>query len=175
MAEQGLPPLDPSERDKSSVWRVEIRAYKRHLKDKWDVTTWGDLREKLPEILHYALCDVRYAQPTADCNRARWPDHPLWAIAHDAFGREMEDLVSMADRAEIDRIIEQKSDEALCNQIAALMLSRAGLKNVSRDRLQEFALATSRQIARDWERKQERTLEWLAQAKIKYHGLSERT
>jgi len=167
---QGLPPPDPSDRDLSSVWRIEIRAYKRHLKDKWAVTTWGDLREKLPEILHHALCDVRYTQPNADSNRARWPDHPIWEIAHDAFGQDMEDLASMADRAEIGRIIEQKSDEALCNQIGALMLSRAGLKNVSPDRLLEFAVATARQIAREWDHKPERTMERLALAKIKYQG-----
>lgn len=128
LAEQALPPLDSSERDKSSVWRVEIRAYKRHLKDKWDVTTWGELRDKLPHILHHALCDVRYTQPSTDSNRARWPDHPLWTIAHDAFGRDMEDLASMADRAEIDRILELKSDEALCSQISGYLFSRAGLK-----------------------------------------------
>ena len=173
LAAQGLAPLDPTDRAKSAVWRVEIRAYKRHLKDKWGVTTWGDLREKLPEILHYSLCDVRYTHPTSDTNRARWPDHPLWSIAHDAFAQDMEDLASMADRAEIDRMIELKSDEALCSQIAGYIISRAGLKNVARDRLGEFAIATARQIGREWDLKPERAVERLEQAKLKYHGLLE--
>jgi hypothetical protein len=108
---QGLPPLDPKERSKSAVWRVEVRAYKRHLKDKWGVTTWGDLRDKLPEILHYALCDVRYTQPTADSNRARWPDHPLWDIARDAFSRDFADLQSMVDRATIYDMLRARSDD----------------------------------------------------------------
>jgi len=173
LAAQGLPPLDPKDRTQSSVWRIEIRAYKRHLKDKWGVTTWGDLRERLPEILHYALCDVRYTLPTGDSNRARWPDHRIWSVAHDAFGQDMEDLASMVDRAEIERMIELRSDEALCSQIAGYIISRAGLKNVARDRLEEFAIATARQIGREWDLKPERALERLEQAKLRYHGLSE--
>lgn len=81
LAEQRLPPLDRHDRAPSSVWRVEIRAFKRHLKDTWGVTTWGHLREQPLAIQHHALCDVRFVTLTTDTNRAHWPKHPLWTLA----------------------------------------------------------------------------------------------
>ena len=171
LAEQGLPPLDPKDRANSAVWRVELRLYKRHLKDKWRVSTWGDLRDKLPEMLHYTLCDIRYTQPSNDSNRARWPDHPIWGIAHDAFGRDMADLASMADRAVIDDMLRSRSDEALRAQITSCLLSRAALHRVADGRIDAFALGTCQQLIRDWKRYPERHNEKLARARVRYGSL----
>jgi hypothetical protein len=168
LADQGLPPLDPKDRESSAVWRLELRAYKRHLKDKWGVTTWGDLREKLPEILHYTLCDIRYTQPTADTNRARWPDHPIWGLAHEAFGRDMSDLASMVDRAVIDDLLRARSDEALRAQITSSLLSRAALHKVADAQIETFSRGTLDQLLRDWKRNPERIDEKLARARVRY-------
>lgn len=168
LAAQGLPPLDQTDRAASTVWRIELRAFKRHLKDKWDVTTWGHLRERLHEILHYTLCDVRFIIPNADTNRARWPDHPLWALAHDAFAGDMEDLQSMADPALIHELIKAERDEMLQKQIAGCMLSRAALNDVSEERLGAYAMGCADQIMRGWQRTPDRTRDKLAQARVKY-------
>ncbi|WFE75750.1 hypothetical protein [Roseinatronobacter sp. S2] len=173
LAAQGLPPLDPTDRAQSSVWRIEIRAYKRHLKDKWGVTTWGDLREKLPEILHYSLCDVRYTLPTGDSNRARWPDHPIWSIAHDAFAQDMEDLASMVDRAHIDALLLGRSDDALLRQITSCLISRAALFGIQEDRLLNFAEGTIHQLIRGWSDDKSRIREKLAQARSRYGAVGE--
>ena len=35
----GKPVLDPTDRASSQIWRVEVRAGKDHLKDRWGITT----------------------------------------------------------------------------------------------------------------------------------------
>jgi hypothetical protein len=57
---QGLPPIDLNDRETSQIWRVELRAYKRHLKEDWGVATWWQLQQKLPEIFNRLLADIRY-------------------------------------------------------------------------------------------------------------------
>jgi len=174
MSAQGLPLLGPKDRAASSVWRLEIRAYKRHLKDKWDVTTWGHLREKLPAILHHALCDVRLTVPTADTNRARWPDHPLWTLAHNAFAQDMDDLHSMVDPAVIEALILEERNTMLKKQIAGCLLSSAALNGIAESDLGAYVVSSAHKIAEDWAVSPGRTQQRLAQAVAKYHGMLEK-
>lgn len=51
---------------------MELRAYKRHLKDTWGVTSWSDFDDKLGDIYAKMVADIRYTDPTSDTNRARW-------------------------------------------------------------------------------------------------------
>lgn len=168
LAAQGLPPLDPRNRDTSTVWRVEIRAFKRHLKDDWAVTTWGNLRDNLSPILQLALGEVRYTVPTADTNRARWPVHPLWALIAAAAVGDMEDLASMVDRSSIDALLTAERDEMLQKQIAGCSLSRAALNGVPIELLDVYALGNMHQIIREWQRNPDWTQDRLAQARAKY-------
>ena len=171
LARQGLPPLNPKDRDSSAVWRVELRAYKRHLKDTCGVTTWGDLRDKLPGILHAMLADIRYTQPSDDTNRARWPAHPIWDLARDAFSRDMTDLSSMVDPALIDDLLRARSDEVLRAQITSCLLARAALHKVPDSAVRTFASGTLGQLFRDWMRNPQRFEERLAQARVRYGSL----
>ncbi len=170
---KGLPPLDLSLRTASAVWRVEIRAFKRHLKDKWEVTTWADLRKKLPQILAEALGTVRYVVPNGDSNRARWPVHPLWSLVGHAVAEDMHDLASMVDPAIITKLLKEERDEMLFKQIAGCMLSRAALNDVPDSRLGAYVMGSADQIVRDWQRKPEQTTAKLAQARAKYGGVVE--
>jgi len=165
---QGLPPLDMKDRASSEVWRVEIRAHKRHLKDKWGVSTWGHLRDRLPHILHHALCDVRFTIPQPASNRARWPDHPLWTLVGDALADDLEGLGSMADPAAIETMVLAERDAVLAAQINGCLLSRAALHDVSSERLGPFVMGLADQIMRDWQRHACRTQERLAAARLKY-------
>lgn len=168
LAAQGLPPLKPKDRAASAVWRLEIRAFKRHLKDKFKVTTWGHLRKKLPFILRKALRDVRLTLPQSDANRHRWPVHPLWALARDVFGQDMEDLHSMVDPAHIERLCFQDRDELLRNQIAGCLMSRAALHGVSKRELRAYVMGSTDLIVKEWERRPKWTGERLERAQAKY-------
>lgn len=173
LAAQGLPPLDMKRRVRSAVWRVEIRAGKSHLKDKWGVTTWGHLRDSLPEILQKALQQVRFTLPQSDSNRARWPDHPLWVLVRNALADDMEDLGSMVDPSIISEMVHAERDEMLMRQIAGCLISRAGLNGVSEDRLSAYVMGCVDQIIREWQRKPDKVRERLAQARAKYGKVTE--
>lgn len=64
------------------VWRVEIRAGKRELKDRWNVSTFDDLETLLPAILTETLEAIRlHADEQTDTNVTRQAVHELWQIA----------------------------------------------------------------------------------------------
>jgi len=74
----GLPPVaELKVYQQAEIWRVEIRFFKRYLKNTWRVTTFGDLAAAMPKMLQKTIQDIRYTQPNDDSNRARWPDHLL--------------------------------------------------------------------------------------------------
>ncbi len=70
-----LPPLTGDE----TIWRVELRAGKDHLKDRWGLRSWGDLDEKYGDLIMLATQSARYAiiNPN-NKDRSRWKNHPVW-------------------------------------------------------------------------------------------------
>jgi hypothetical protein len=168
LARQGLPVLDMSDRARSEVWRIEFRAYKKHLKNRWNITTWGNLRAELPKLLTKALDDIRFAVPNADTNRARWPDHPLWNMTREALGDDLEGLHSMADQNEIRELLRVERDEMLEDQIKGCMISRAALNGVSDQKFWDYIQRSSYRIVRDMKRSGDRTSKKLTSARAKY-------
>lgn len=64
------------------VWRVEIRAGKRYLKDDWNVSSFEDLERLLPAILTETLDAIRlHADEQRDSNVTRQATHELWQLA----------------------------------------------------------------------------------------------
>jgi len=114
---EGLPPLDPTGRETSQIWRVEIRAGKRHLKDRWGILGWPDLDDRLCDILTGALDDIVYAQPTDDSNRSRWPVHPIWTEVRRIIDG---DLIEMKSGVSPDLVREVLRDEK-CEQLGSQM------------------------------------------------------
>jgi hypothetical protein len=71
-------------REKQPVWRVEVRAGKRHLKAYWRVTAFEDLDATLADIVTAAMAKIRYLDPTDhDSNVTRRAEHPLWTRVRD--------------------------------------------------------------------------------------------
>lgn len=68
--------------DRTPVWRLEVRAGKRHLKDYWRITTWQDLDDTFADMVRGTLRAVRYTDPAdRDPNVTRRRLHPLWQTA----------------------------------------------------------------------------------------------
>lgn len=72
----GLPTIT-QEGTKGAIWRFEVRAGKKCLKGA-GARTFAELREKGLSVLSEVAATIRYAEPTTDQNRARWPDAPIW-------------------------------------------------------------------------------------------------
>lgn len=63
------------------IWRVEVRAGKKHLKDRWGLNTFQDIEDCFGDVVCAALDKIRYIDDeqvfdTLNVTRARI--HPLW-------------------------------------------------------------------------------------------------
>lgn len=80
------------------VWRVEFRAGKDLLKDRWGIRTWEQFFALFGDLCREAGEVVRYAEPDGgDPNRARWPNHPLWEIVCAEMNCDLTEMRSGAD------------------------------------------------------------------------------
>lgn len=74
----GINPKDKT----SEVWRVEIRAGKRELKDRYQIRKFDDIECQIGDVVKNALNEIRYlADQQSDSNVTRQALHPLWITA----------------------------------------------------------------------------------------------
>lgn len=97
-----------AESTKEKIWRVELRAGKSFLKEDCDIRTWEDFKARGASMFARIAKEVRYAVPTGDPNRSRWPSHPLWI---DVTARITAGLKDDPGRVPIDRFSELARDE----------------------------------------------------------------
>jgi hypothetical protein len=70
--------LDPADHT-ANVWRVELRAGKRELKDRWQIRTLADAEASVADVFLSMIDQVRYLAPhQSDSNVSRQVLHPLW-------------------------------------------------------------------------------------------------
>lgn len=73
--------VDPADK-KQSIWRIEVRAGKRHLADTWKLRSYADIEASIGDVFKAAMEDVRYLSDCqTDSNVTRQLLHPLWADA----------------------------------------------------------------------------------------------
>tara|TARA_R110002094_G_scaffold220476_1_gene193253 strand:+ start:2845 stop:3984 length:1140 start_codon:yes stop_codon:yes gene_type:complete len=164
---QGLPALDLSDGENSQVWRVELRAYKRHLKEDWGVTTWSQLEKKLPEIFNGLLSDIRYTRPTLDATRSRWPEHELWARVRKELQDDLSKMKSFATESAIAEVLKAEREQMLMAQIVGCALSLAASRNIEFVGLSSFARTLGGEIKELFRDNPAKTERKFAQAKGK--------
>ncbi|MCH8181990.1 MAG: hypothetical protein IID55_02280 [Proteobacteria bacterium] len=70
--------IDPKDRSKQ-VWRVELRAGKKELKDRFRISTFDDLEASIGDVYKLMVEQIRYvAEGQTDSNVTRQALHPLW-------------------------------------------------------------------------------------------------
>ena len=66
------------------VWRVELRAGKKLLKDRWEIVTYADLVASIAEVFSETMSVIRYLSTDQnDTNLSRQTVHPIWEIVQD--------------------------------------------------------------------------------------------
>ncbi len=114
---QNLPPLAGDE----TIWRLELRAGKRHLKGRWGIRTWADLDNRLGDLYARALADIRYTVPNpSDSERHRWPDHPLWKAASHTVANDLHEMTTGAEPGVVKAIKRQQLRQVVEAQIQGL-------------------------------------------------------
>ena len=140
-------PLDLSDRAASQVWRVELRAGKRHLKDVWDINSWASLYEMLPRVLLKMMDDISYCQPAPDTNRSRWPNHSIWqAVRHVVASDLFIEVPTLSPEEYIEIKKAQKVDE-LATQTLGLSISIAAVEGCGANDFDAFLKGLAEQLS----------------------------
>lgn len=148
LLKQGREPLRNGER----VYRVELRAGKSHLKDRWGIVSWADLDDKLGDLFTLALADIRYCEPVlGDTNRARWPVHPLWAAVSGAVSGDLFEMASGAVPGVVKEVRRKALAQAMSAMIVGLLAtwSLATATPAKADVLGEWLNVTARDYVKD--------------------------
>ncbi|MGX9353984.1 hypothetical protein ACS3SW_02125 [Roseobacteraceae bacterium S113] len=155
----GFTPLspDPAVAASNRVWRVELRAGKKLLKDRWNIHTWAQLFDRFGEVMREAGKVIRYCEPSGDSNRGRWRNHPLWEAAIAEVEDDLFELRSGADPNAAKEV--HKADHAalLLRNLTGTAISRAVMEGVERVEdleaaMDRLAAEIKHAIARDPER-----------------------
>ncbi len=132
------PQICPEDRP-LDLYRVEVRAGKNLLKDRWQIRTWEELEAQFGDVVAEAFDKVRYCDPEpADSNRARWPVHPLWARAASVCD---EDLMDMRTHLDPDRVRYVQREEHLrliLAQVIGNAITLAALEGTPEDDLEDY-------------------------------------
>lgn len=83
--------IDPKDRS-ADIYRVEIRAGKKHLKDQWQLSTFLDIENAIGDVIQMAAEKVRYLDvEQEDSNISRQALHPLWIKVQESVHLALED------------------------------------------------------------------------------------
>lgn len=143
----GAPPLDRDNPTESRIWRVELRAGKRHLKDDWNIRTWADLDSQLRDLIASMLDAISYTQPTKDSNRSRWPDSHLWELVRQKTDSDLIEMRNDANPDKVKHIQKDEYDQLLARQMLGLLISRAALQGLEEEKLKAFATSVGNDMA----------------------------
>ncbi|MCV6602640.1 MAG: hypothetical protein OIF54_13960 [Cohaesibacter sp.] len=135
---QNKPVLDLKDRDASQVWRFEMRLGSKQLRNRFEIRSWQDVHNIIGDAFNDALSRMRYAVPTTDSNRARWPVHGLWRQFEDVIGNDLhENCVGVlpCDVIKANRMAKMRE---LDTQLLGLFVTRAAISGVSAEEFAEF-------------------------------------
>lgn len=135
----GYGPLNRKMPSESRAWRVELRAGKRHLKDRWGIVSWDDLDSRLGDVFLAMLQAIRYAEPNGDTNRARWPASDLWEQVKHQTRTDLFEMRTCANPNLVKLVQQEEYDRLLSGQMLGLLTSRAAVAGISMVELVQFA------------------------------------
>lgn len=134
--------LDRAELEASGdqIFRIEVRAGKKHLKETWGVNTWDDLISRLGDIYVHALTRVRLKSRVFEEheNVTRIDDDPLWENARAAISKNLFDWISKAEPGVIKRVMEEQQKQTISAQLIGLTANFAVLSGLPEKRLFEL-------------------------------------
>lgn len=135
----GMPPLDSSNPECSRVWRIELRAGKAQLKDRWNIRTWADLDNRLGDMIAETATAVRHTMFSHDTNRARWAESELWKQVRLQLDEDLVEMRNFAPPDTIKRVQQDAHLKLLFDQALGLLISRAAIAGVGFHDLTKFA------------------------------------
>ena len=169
LARDGLLALDPSDASQSRVWRIEIRAGKSLLKDRWNIRTWADFDAKFGDVVAEAFEKVRYCLPsTTDTNRARWPLAPIWELAAQEAEGDLFEMRSYLAPDAVKHVHREEQIRIILALVAGNMTTLAALEGVEAGALQDYAGGLGKRVGDGFAAEPERAEDKLNAAAARY-------
>ncbi|WP_068080577.1 hypothetical protein [Polycladidibacter stylochi] len=129
--------IDPKDTTKS-IWRVELRAGKKELKDNWGLRTFADIEHGIGDVYSEAISTTRYVTPLkGDSNLSRWPNHPLWDAVGIAMQTKLSSYQAGLTRDQLKQTIKEQQKEIYIQQITGNAASLAALLDLSATEIRE--------------------------------------
>ena len=173
LKQNDLPPLVPSEAPQSRVWRIEIRAGKSLLKDRWQVRTWAQLDALFGDIVAEAFGKVRYCIPDAtDSNRARWTNHPIWDLASDITNDDLSEMRSYVDANAIKHVHREDHIRLILAQVVGNATTLAALEGTEEADLANYMASVGTKLSEAVKANPERAANKLTEAKGRYRFIA---
>jgi len=142
----GAPELITSDPASSRIWRVEARAGKKHLKDRWGIRRWCDFDDRFGDVVRRAFDDIHYAVPQLDTNRSRWPNHPLWDRARAEIGFDLHEMISNVDPRVVKEVMRKEHQDLLMAQIVGLTATLAATHGLADDGFRGLPSMVAREL-----------------------------
>ena len=154
------------------VWRVELRAGKKFLRETWGVKSLDDLAASVGDIMTDTLDKVRLVD-LVDSNVTRCPDAPLWAALRKAVADGLRGLFSGLCPGVVRETVRERFDLTMRTLVkgcalthAAVLVGRNDLAAIC-DLIEKNAGDVIRAIKSD----AEETLKHVARARDRYRML----
>ena len=161
--------LDKSDPAQSRVIRVEFRAGKNTLKNRWNITTWSDFFDRFGDVCCQMGEDIRYCDPNAgDINRARWPTHPLWEIACAEMNDDLFEMRSGVDPCTIKEVHKETHISMLLRNITGTCLTHAALHDREVGEIPAHLHELAHEMCANLAKRPDNTHKQLEAAKAKY-------
>ncbi len=120
----GIDPKDTTQ----NIWRLELRAGKKELKDKWNIRTFTDLENSIGDVFNDAIEKIRYLDDfQTDGNVTRQRIHPLWIAANECLSNKLTEYRSGLVPGQIREVFREQQIETYIQQISG---NAAGLAAV---------------------------------------------
>jgi hypothetical protein len=119
------------------VWRVEFRAGKKLLKDRWGIRIWEQFFARFGDLCREAGQLVRYGEPDGNNpNRAHWPNHPLWEIVCAEMNAGLTEMRSGADPNPMKEVHREQHIALITRNILGSAITLGALQDSDTDGLE---------------------------------------
>lgn len=160
---------DPAKAKDNQVWRVEFRAGKDLLKDRWGIRTWAQFFDHFGDLCHETGQVIRYCDPDpSDTNRSRWPNHALWEIACAEINDDLFEMRSGADPNPMKEVHREQHISTLLKQVTGTCITIAALEGCDTSDLTDALMTYGQRMADAAKAAPDRAAKQLQDAKERY-------
>jgi hypothetical protein len=155
------------------VWRIEFRAGKDLLKDRWGIRTWEQLFTQFGDLCRETGEVVRYTKPSSnDPNRARWPNHTLWDVACGEINHDLMDMRSGADPNPMKEVHKEQHISLLFRNLLGSSITLAALKGKKLEDLPQSFEKLAKEMSEAVRCKPNKSEKQLQKANERYHFIT---